>query len=44
MADKSPRHSMSEKSGTSIEEKRLQRKAADQNTSQLDRLDGGTKR
>ena len=40
MADKSPRHSMSKKSGKSIKEKRIQRKAkADSTaTSQMERL------
>jgi hypothetical protein len=38
MADKSPRHSMSKKSGKSIKEKRVERKAKADTTSQMDRL------
>jgi hypothetical protein len=40
MADKSPRHSMSKKSGKSIKEKRLERKAKADATphSQMERL------
>jgi hypothetical protein len=37
MADKSPRHSMSKKSGKSIKEKRLERRAKDDSTSQVER-------
>jgi hypothetical protein len=43
MADKSPRHSMSKKSGTSIEEKRSGRKAKADTRSQMDRLTTGKK-
>jgi hypothetical protein len=38
MADKSPRHSMSKKSGKSIKEKRVEKKAKADTTSQMDRL------
>ena len=38
MADKSPRHSMSKKSGKSIKEKRSERKTKADTTSQMDRL------
>ena len=40
MADKSPRHSMSKKSGKSIKEKRIERKtkADTTSTSQMERL------
>ncbi len=38
MADKSPRHSMSKKSGTSIKEKRAERKAEAAATSRVERL------
>ncbi|HEX2073225.1 MAG TPA: hypothetical protein VHF92_05515 [Geodermatophilus sp.] len=38
MADKSPRQSMSKKSGKSIKEKRVERKAKADTTSQSDRL------
>ncbi len=38
MADKSPRHTMSKKSGKSIKEKRLERKAKDDPTSQMERV------
>jgi hypothetical protein len=38
MADKSPRHSMSKKSGKSIKEKRVERKAKADTTSQMERL------
>lgn len=38
MADKSPRHAMSKKSGKSIKEKRVERKAKVDHTSQMDRL------
>jgi len=40
MADKSPRHSMSKKSGKSIKEKRIERKAKAKTdaTSQMERL------
>ena len=38
MADKSPRHSMSKKSGKSIKEKRTERKAKAEATSRMERL------
>jgi hypothetical protein len=38
MADKSPRHSMSKKSGKSIKEKRVERKAKADATSQVERV------
>ncbi len=38
MADKSPRHSMSKKSGKSIKEKRSERKTKADTRSQMDRL------
>ena len=38
MADKSPRHTMSKKSGKSIKEKRVEKKAKADSTSQMDRL------
>jgi hypothetical protein len=38
MADKSPRHSLSKKSGKSIKEKRLERKAKTDAPSQMERL------
>ncbi len=38
MADKSPRQSMSKKSGTSIKDKRIQRKAKADVTAQMERL------
>ena len=38
MADKSPRHSMSKKSGKSIKEKRSERKTQADPRSQMDRL------
>lgn len=38
MADKSPRHSMSKKSGKSIKEKRVERKAKADSTAQMERL------
>ncbi len=38
MADKSPRHSMSKKSGKSLKEKRSERKAKTDTRSQMDRL------
>jgi hypothetical protein len=38
MADKSPRHTMSKKSGKSIKEKRVEKKAKTDSTSQMDRL------
>ena len=44
MADKSPRHSMSKKSGKSLKEKRLDKKAKTDTTSQMDQLAHGTKR
>ncbi len=37
MADKSPRQSMSKKSGKSIKEKRIERKAKADTTSQVER-------
>jgi hypothetical protein len=44
MADKSPRHSMSKKSGKSLKEKRLEKKAKTDTPSQMDQLTHGTKR
>jgi hypothetical protein len=44
MADKSPRHSMSKKSGKSLKEKRLDKKAKADTPSQMDQLTHGTKR
>ena len=44
MADKSPRHSMSKKSGKSLKEKRLDKKAKTDTTSQMDKLAHGTNR
>jgi hypothetical protein len=38
VADKSPRHSMSKKSGKSLKEKRVERKAKADTTSQMERL------
>jgi hypothetical protein len=38
MADKSPRHSMSKKSGKSLKEKRSERKAKVETASQMERL------
>ena len=38
MADKSPRHAMSKKSGKSLKEKRSERKTKADTTSQMDRL------
>ncbi len=38
MADKSPRQSMSKKSGKSIKEKRIERKTKADNTSQMERV------
>ena len=38
MADKSPRHSMSKKSGKSLKEKRTERKAKVDSRSQMERL------
>ncbi len=38
MADKSPRHTMSKKSGKSLKEKRVEKKAKADPTSQMDRL------
>jgi hypothetical protein len=38
MADKSPRHSMTKKSGKSLKEKRVDRKAKADSTSQMERL------
>ncbi len=43
MADKSPRHSKSEKSGKSIKEKRTERKAKADARSQMERLTTGKK-
>ncbi|WP_255347369.1 hypothetical protein [Blastococcus sp. URHD0036] len=43
MADKSPRHSMTKKSGKSIKEKRVDRKAKADTTSQMERLAGDKK-
>ena len=43
MADKSPRQSMSKKSGTSIKDKRIQRKAKADVTAQMERLTRGRK-
>jgi hypothetical protein len=44
MADKSPRHSMSKKSGKSLKEKRLDKKQKADTPSQMDQLTHGTKR
>ena len=38
MADKSPRHSMSKKSGKSLKEKRVERKTKADHASQMERL------
>jgi hypothetical protein len=38
VADKSPRHTMSKKSGKSIKEKRVERKAKADTPSQMERL------
>ena len=38
MADKSPRHTMSKKSGKSLKEKRVEKKAKTETTPQMDRL------
>jgi hypothetical protein len=38
MADKSPRHTMSKKSGKSLKEKRVERKAKADTTSAVERL------
>jgi ribosomal protein S8E len=38
MADKSPRHSMTKKTGKSLKEKRVERKAKADSTSQMERL------
>jgi hypothetical protein len=38
MADKSPRHSLSKKSGKSLKEKRVERKVKADTRSQMDRL------
>ena len=43
VADKSPRHSMSKKSGKSIKEKRQERKAKDDTTSQVEQVTRGKK-
>ncbi len=43
MADKSPRQSMSKKSGKSIKDKRMERKAKADTTSQMERLTHGKK-
>ena len=44
MADKSPRHAMSKKSGKSLKEKRVERKAKTDTTSQMDHLTHDKKR
>ena len=44
MADKSPRHSMSKKSGKSLKEKRVEKKAKATTTSQMDQLTHDKKR
>jgi hypothetical protein len=44
MADKSPRHSMSKKSGKSIKEKRVERKAKADATVEMERLTRDKKR
>jgi hypothetical protein len=44
MADKSPRHSMSKKSGKSLKEKRLDKKAKGDPASRTDPLTPGAKR
>ena len=44
MADKSPRHSMSKKSGKSLKEKRLVKKGKADTPSQMDQLTHGAKR
>jgi hypothetical protein len=44
MADKSPRHTMSKKSGKSLKEKRVERKAKSDSTSQMERLTHDTKK
>lgn len=38
MADKSPRHTMSKKSGKSLKEKRLERRTKDDTTSQVQQV------
>jgi hypothetical protein len=43
MGDKSPRQSMSKKSGKSIKEKRVERKAKNDTTAQVERLTGDKK-
>jgi hypothetical protein len=43
MADKSPRHSMSKKSGKSLKEKRADKKAKADTPSQMDQLTHGKK-
>lgn len=43
MADKSPRHSLSKKSGKSLKEKRLDKKAKADHPSQMDQLTHGKK-
>ena len=44
MADKSPRHSLSKKSGKSLKEKRVEKKAKAGTTSRLDQVTPGAKR
>jgi len=44
MADKSPRHTMSKKSGKSLKEKRVERKAKTDQPSQMEKLTHEKKR
>ena len=44
MADKSPRNSMSKKSGKSLKEKRVDKKAKADTTSHIDQITPGAKR
>jgi hypothetical protein len=44
MADKSPRHTMSKKSGKSLKEKRVERKAKTEHPSQMEKLTHEKKR
>ncbi len=44
MADKSPRNSMSKKSGKSLKEKRVDKKAKADGTSRMDQIAPGAKR
>jgi hypothetical protein len=44
MADKSPRHTLSKKSGKSLKEKRVERKAKTDSTSQMEHLTHDKKR